>query len=59
MHEVPGVAIRPTRSPYFRWLFTKTSKNQPQDGRAIAADAVAAGYNPHTPLALEAPKEQS
>jgi hypothetical protein len=53
VHDVPGVAIRPTRSPYFRWLFTRTSKRQPLDGRALAAEAVQAGrIDLDAPLAL-------
>lgn len=39
---MPGVAIQPTKSPHFRWLFSRTSKNQPRDGRALVAEAVAA-----------------
>ncbi|WP_329423012.1 hypothetical protein [Streptomyces sp. NBC_01268] len=42
LHDVPGVAIQPTKSPHFRWLFSRTSKNQPRDGRALVAEAVAA-----------------
>lgn len=52
IHEVPGVAIRGTRRPYFRWLFTRASKRQPLDGRALAAQAVHAGR-----LDLDAPLE--
>ncbi|MGW1405055.1 hypothetical protein [Streptomyces sp. NPDC002403] len=43
VHDVPGVAIRPTRSPYFRWLFSRASKRQPLDGRELAAQAIQAG----------------
>ncbi|MGW6518576.1 hypothetical protein [Streptomyces sp. NPDC054962] len=57
IHDVPGVAIRPTRSPYFRWLFTRSSKRQPLDGRELAAEAMQAGaLDLDTPLAL-APAE--
>ncbi|HEY1179358.1 MAG TPA: hypothetical protein VGF17_24650 [Phytomonospora sp.] len=55
IHEVPGVAIQPTRSPYFRWLFTRSSKRQPLDGRELAADAIQSGrLDLDAPLALEA-----
>lgn len=58
IHDVPGVAIRGTRSPYFRWLFTRASKKQRLDGRALAAQAMAAGEldldAPLTPPALPA-----
>lgn len=43
IHDVPGVAIQPTRRPYFRWLFTRASKRQPLDGRELVADALSAG----------------
>ncbi|WP_032769894.1 hypothetical protein [Streptomyces sp. CNS654] len=43
VHTVPGVAIRPTRRAYFRWLFTRSTKSQPLDGRELAAQAIAAG----------------
>lgn len=43
IHDVPGVAIRPTRKRYFRWLFSRSSKGQPLDGRELVADAVLAG----------------
>jgi hypothetical protein len=53
IHDVPGIAIRPTRSPYFRWLFTRTSKRQPLDGRELVAEALQAGdLDLDTPLAL-------
>ncbi|MEU0037218.1 hypothetical protein [Streptomyces sp. NPDC006333] len=56
IHDVPGVAIQPTRSPYFRWLFTRTSKRQPLDGRELAADAMQSGrLDLDAPLAIEAP----
>lgn len=58
IHEVPGVGIRGTRSPYFRWLFSRASKKQRADGRALAAQAVAQGRldldTPLTPPALPA-----
>lgn len=55
IHEVPGVAIRGTRRPYFRWLFTRASKRQPLDGRALVAQAVHAGrLDLDAPLALPA-----
>lgn len=55
IHEVPGVRIVPKRRRYWRWLFTRTSKRQPLDGRALAADAIAAGrLDLDTPLAIEA-----
>ncbi|RSS59549.1 hypothetical protein [Streptomyces sp. WAC01280] len=54
VHDVPGVAIRPTRSPYFRWTFTRASKRQPLDGRELVDDALAAArLDLDTPLALE------
>ncbi|WP_326698013.1 hypothetical protein OG909_12085 [Streptomyces sp. NBC_01754] len=55
VHEVPGVTIKATRRPYFRWLFTRASKRQPLDGRDLAAQAVAAGLiSTDTPPALPA-----
>ncbi|MEI5099026.1 hypothetical protein RB200_10750 [Streptomyces sp. PmtG] len=59
VHEVPGVLIKPTRSRYYRWTFTRPSKRQPLDGRALAADAVKAGVlDLDAPLAIEtAPAE--
>lgn len=55
IHDVPGVAIRPTRSPYFRWLFTRSSKRQPLDGRELVAEALQAGaLDLDTPPALPA-----
>lgn len=55
IHEVPGVAIRGTRRPYFRWLFTRASKRQPLDGRALVAQAVSGGrLDLDEPLALPA-----
>lgn len=51
--EIPGVAIRGTRRPYFRWLFTRASKRQPLDGRALVAQAVQVGrLDLDAPLAL-------
>jgi hypothetical protein len=56
IHDVPGVTIQATRRPYFRWLFTRSSKRQPLDGRALVADALQAGHlDLDTPLAIEAP----
>jgi hypothetical protein len=56
IHEVPGVAIQPTRSAYFRWLFTRSSKRQALDGRELAAEAIQAGrLDLDAPLAIEAP----
>ncbi|MEU9141682.1 hypothetical protein AB0D33_38080 [Streptomyces sp. NPDC048404] len=56
IHEVPGVAIQPTRRPYFRWLFTRASKRQPLDGRELVAEALEAEQlDLDAPLALEAP----
>lgn len=43
LHDVPGVAIRPTRRRYFRWLFTRASKRQPLDGRELADEAMRSG----------------
>ncbi|MFJ2909390.1 hypothetical protein ACIO8F_08130 [Streptomyces sp. NPDC087228] len=58
IHDVPGVAIQPTRSPYFRWLFTRTSKRQPLDGRELAAQAIQAGQiSTDTPPALPAAEQ--
>lgn len=55
VHEVPGVMIKPTRSRYYRWTFTRPSKRQPLDGRALVAEAVEAGaLDLDTPLAIEA-----
>ncbi|MFF2014032.1 hypothetical protein ACFVWY_33905 [Streptomyces sp. NPDC058195] len=61
IHEVPGVRIVPKRRRYWRWLFTRTSKRQPLDGRALAAEAVEAGrldldcaIEAPAPLALDA-----
>ncbi len=55
VHDVPGVMIRPTRSRYYRWTFTRPSKRQPLDGRALVADAVKAGaLDVDAPLAIEA-----
>lgn len=60
IHDVPGVAIQPTRSPYFRWLFTRTSKRQPLDGRELAADAMQSGHlDLDAPLAIEAPAAET
>ncbi|MFE7853719.1 hypothetical protein [Streptomyces sp. NPDC057403] len=56
IHDVPGVAIQPTRSPYFRWLFTRASKRQARDGRELAVEAMQAGrLDLDAPLALDAP----
>ncbi|MFI8817489.1 MULTISPECIES: hypothetical protein [unclassified Streptomyces] len=56
VHTVPGVAIRPTRKAYFRWLFTRSTKSQQLDGRELAAQAVAAGLiSMDAPPALPAP----
>ncbi|MFF4751796.1 hypothetical protein [Streptomyces sp. NPDC001270] len=53
IHDVPGVAIKATRSPYFRWLFTRTSKRQPLDGRELVAEALQTGHlDLDTPPAL-------
>lgn len=58
VHEVPGVAIRPKRRPYFKWLFTRASKRQPLDGRELAAQAIQAGQiSTDTPPALPAAEE--
>jgi hypothetical protein len=55
IHEVPGVKIQGTRRPYFRWLFTRASKRQPLDGRALVAQAVSGGrLDLDEPLALPA-----
>ncbi|QWQ43091.1 hypothetical protein KME66_20485 [Streptomyces sp. YPW6] len=55
VHTVPGVAIRPTRRAYFRWLFTRSTKSQPLDGRELAAQAINAGLiSTDTPPALPA-----
>lgn len=55
IHDVPGVAIRPTRSRYYRWTFTRASKRQPLDGRQLVAEALAAGeLDLDAPLAIEA-----
>lgn len=60
VHEVPGVMIRPTRSRYYRWTFTRPSKRQPLDGRALVADAVKAGtLDLDAPLAIEAPPTEA
>lgn len=54
VHDVPGVAIQPTRKAYFRWLFTRPSKRQPLDGRELVDEALAAErLDLDTPLALE------
>ncbi|MGK3093744.1 hypothetical protein ACG93S_28950 [Streptomyces sp. WAC01490] len=56
VHEVPGVTIKPKRKAYFRWLFTRSTKSQPLDGRDLAAQAVAAGQiSTDAPPALPAP----
>lgn len=58
IHDVPGVAIRPTRSRYYRWTFTRPSKRQPLDGRALVAEALQAGQlDLDAPLAIEAAPE--
>ncbi|WP_406014357.1 hypothetical protein OG520_22300 [Streptomyces sp. NBC_00984] len=58
VHDVPGVAIRPTRKAYFRWLFTRTSKSQPLDGRELAAQAIRAGQiSTDSPPALPAAEQ--
>ncbi|MFE1203483.1 hypothetical protein ACFW5V_17500 [Streptomyces sp. NPDC058762] len=44
IHDVPGVRIVPKRRRYWRWLFTRTSKRQPLDGRALVAEAIEAGH---------------
>ncbi|MDW4905066.1 hypothetical protein RB628_06825 [Streptomyces sp. ADMS] len=55
LYEVPGVMIKPTRSRYYRWTFTRESKRQPLDGRALVANAVKAGaLDLDAPLAIEA-----
>jgi hypothetical protein len=55
VHDVPGVGIQPTRRPYFRWLFTRSGKHQPLDGRELVADALEAGdLDLDKPLALTA-----
>ncbi|MGW3511208.1 hypothetical protein [Streptomyces sp. NPDC000994] len=55
IHDVPGVAIQPTRRPYFRWLFTRSSRRQPLDGRELVAEALQAGQlDLDAPLALAA-----
>lgn len=55
IHDVPGVAIQPTRRRYFRWTFTRPSKRQPLDGRALVAEAIEGGsLDLEAPLALEA-----
>ncbi|OKJ42302.1 hypothetical protein [Streptomyces sp. CB01580] len=43
IHDVPGVAIKPTRRRYWRWLFTRRSKSKPLDGRELVAQAIEAG----------------
>ncbi|WP_432155550.1 hypothetical protein [Streptomyces sp. bgisy153] len=43
IHDVPGVRIVPKRRRYWRWLFTRTSKRQPLDGRELVAEAIEAG----------------
>ncbi|MET7759768.1 hypothetical protein ABZT27_34465 [Streptomyces sp. NPDC005389] len=54
VHDVPGVAIQPTRKAYFRWLFTRPSKRQPLDGRELVDEALAADrLDLDAPLALE------
>lgn len=52
VHDVPGVAIRPTRKAYFRYLFSRSSKRQPLDGRELAAQAIQAGQ-----ISTDAPPE--
>ncbi|OII60885.1 hypothetical protein BJP40_08465 [Streptomyces sp. CC53] len=53
VHDVPGVMIKPTRSRYYRWTFTRESKRQPLDGRTLVVDAIKAGaLNLDGPLAL-------
>ncbi|MGC5398049.1 hypothetical protein ACPXCP_20235 [Streptomyces sp. DT20] len=52
VHDVPGVAIRPTRKAYFRYLFTRASKRQPLDGRELAEQALKDGQ-----LSTDAPPE--
>ncbi|MFH8993283.1 hypothetical protein [Streptomyces sp. NPDC017940] len=55
VHDVPGVMVKPVRSRYYRWTFTRPSKRQPLDGRALVADAVESGaLDLDTPLAIEA-----
>ncbi|MCY0944653.1 hypothetical protein [Streptomyces antarcticus] len=55
VHDVPGVMIKPTRSRYYRWTFTRASKRQPLDGRELVANAVQAGQlDLDAPLAIEA-----
>ncbi|WP_404959055.1 hypothetical protein [Streptomyces sp. 147326] len=55
VHDVPGVMIKPTRSRYYRWTFTRPSKRQPLDGRELVATAVTAGLlDLDAPLAIEA-----
>ncbi|MES9554811.1 MULTISPECIES: hypothetical protein [unclassified Streptomyces] len=58
VHDVPGVAIRPTRKAYWRYLFTRASKRQPLDGREVAAQAIAAGLiSTDAPPALPAAEQ--
>jgi len=55
VHDVPGVMIKPTRSRYYRWTFSRTSKRQPLDGRELVAEAVETGsLDLDAPLAIEA-----
>lgn len=59
VHDVPGVMIKPTRSRYYRWTFTRPSKRQPLDGRELVTTAVQAGrLDLDAPLAIEAEAEQ-
>ncbi|NEC29556.1 hypothetical protein G3I20_23960 [Streptomyces sp. SID8111] len=39
VHEVPGVAIRPSKAAGLRMTYTRRSKGQPLDGRELVAEA--------------------
>ncbi len=43
LHDVPGVAIRPSKAAGLRVTYTRRSKNSPVDGRELVAEAWRSG----------------
>lgn len=52
VHDLPGVEIRPSRSRSNRLTFSRTSKNQPLNGRELVAKAYREGRLAHILPAL-------
>ncbi|MYY08801.1 hypothetical protein GT204_07760 [Streptomyces sp. SID4919] len=55
VHDVPGVAIKPSRSSSHRLTYTRKSKSSPQDGRALVAEAWRSGVLAPVVLPVLAP----